>query len=440
MSGEKRTLAEINRDNIRAMERQMQQIRQNHECAMRDAESRNQRNIQQLNKKREEQERRFQDKINQLNSMTGVAIRETNERLEYFRKRQQEQLNQMQSSVSGLVADKKQQQQLADQMIETMNEEIALIQELPFQKYAATEMNQILNRINSVPADNSARITIAHTAIRDLLALESTIEERRLDYEQIHLSTLHAAESLLQLMHNNRKDLYFMDAQEKEFVDENGNKVLVELDFWTEGEYSNLQQRVEAIRREVEENLDTPGFTTDHLKELLAEIDQLNQRQAELVMEAIEKGNSAQIRGEMGDLVMEALEENNYIVEECGYEKGDQRKSVLVKMRHAHNDSEVVVLIYPESINAHQVIVKSLPGKGGYVDEQLAGIRARMINQALRENSIHIAKECEEIQPGNSHTLDDLYDVEAILNEKGEGIPQSVLTNAGLKTKKQHLN
>lgn len=465
MSGEKRSPLEIARQDIRMLERQVKRMQDNHADALRQARRNNEEEINKLRRRNEEKENAMNQRMSNMSSdfrqmrvrhdeemrkqsrefydaqqrqsrefnqvqravynQLSQSIQETNQYVDSIRRSHEQQLNQMKSQLNTLMSRQVQNQQSANQLINDLKCEFAIARSMPYQKFQPQGMRQIMSHIQGIEQlPPESQMSIAHTAIKDLLLLEEQIEAGRLYYEATHLQIIQTIDTLLNDIHINQRNL-FLEGEEGQ------GSTPVDIDFWTEGQYSALESMLVNLRANLIDNFSEPSFTQSTLEEVGTIVESIEKQQEAFVKEAIEKANSSAMRAAIAEKIAEVLHDSHcYEIVDYGYEQQDQRKSFLVKLHSSDNDSDIVVLIYPESASKQQLILKTKTN--GYISERDLYTRASEINQELKAVGIQINSAPCEVNPGNEHSLDELYDIAAILHENGKGLPQQVIQNAGL--------
>lgn len=470
MSGEKRTPLEIAQQDIRMMDRQMKRMRDNHTDSMRQARKNSEEEINRLKRKTEEKEvamnrriggmsteiqqmrtrhgeelkkqsrefyeaqRRQSNELMQVQrgvyNQLSQSINNTNQYVESIRRSHEQQLGQVKNQLNQLMTLQRQNCLSAGQLLNDLNCEIEIAKSMPYLKFRPQQMKQILSHVQGIthlPAES--QMGIAHTALKDLLILEEEIETERLHYEATHLQMLQTIDTLLGDIRENRRNLYMEDEQGRETTH-------IDIDFWTEGRYSELESMLINIRANLVDGFSDPNFTKEVLKEVCEMIVQLEEDQQRLIREAVEKANSSAMRAAIAEKIAEVLHDSHcYEVVDYGYEKQDQRRSFLAKLHNPDNNSDIVVLIYPESSSKQQLLLKTKTN--GYISEKDLYVRASEINRELQAAGILIQANPCEVNPDDEHSLDELYDIAAILQERGEGIPSQVIQNAGLASSEQ---
>lgn len=334
----------------------------------------------------------------------------------------QEQINNIVAQIQG---DKNRACQTKNALMTAYQEQLGIVNLKEHQKYAPGQLNAIKARLNGINAlSDVAACAILNTNFNDLLTLDADIEKAKLEYEAKHLITLKAAEDVLARMNENRKTISLTDGNNVSLMDDRGEIVRIELDFWTEGEYGKLEKDLETIKKQIIDGLNDPKYTTHDLDKVLDRILEINQHQMELVVSSIEKGNASQIRAEMADAIIEHLEGQRFEVKERGYENSDARNAYFIKFDDG--TSRIIVIINPESNTANYVVI-------GTIETDLAEpalIRqGQEINKVLSEAGITTdSGVCNRRDSTVENALRSMYDIEIIR----QNIPKEIKRNARL--------
>lgn len=465
MSGEKRTPLEIAQQDIRILEKQMATMRSNQKIALQKAKVDCEAEIQRISRINRDREEAMNKRINAMSSeirqarrlhqaemqqqaqefvrmqkkqaesfettqraiysQLSQSIAETNQHVEEIRQSHARQIGQLRNNVNRLLINQNRNNQQAETLLRDLYNEIEIARTMPYQKFYPDKMKKILSQVQDIQAyPPETQLSLAHTAIKDLLFLEEEIENARIRYEAVHLQLLQTINYVLEEIKHSRSNLYFEDAD--------GNKgERIDIDFWTNGQYLELETLLNNLYTNIKDGYRDSDFNLEVLEETYDMVRKMQEKQQALVKEAIEKGNASAMRASIAEKIAQILQISHcYEVEDYGYEQQDPRKSFLVKMHNRNNDSDIVVLIYPESTQKQQLILKTK--SNGYIAERDLYARATEINNELRAVGIEIKEQPCEVNPDNEHSLDGLYDIAAILKEKGNGIPTNILTNAGL--------
>lgn len=470
MSGEKRTPLQIAQQDIRVLQRQIASMRTNQQQALRMSKQQNEMEINRLRRIHQEQERLMTERINGMSAemrrvrqmhqkemerqahafeeaqrqqanqfersqralynQLSKSIEETHQYIESVRRDHAQQIGQLRHDLQSVMARQQNIQEKATTLVNDLAKELEVVSAMPYKKFAAERITEIFSHVKtlrSLPPES--QISIAHTAIHDLLLAEEQIEQARGQYEMLHLQVVQSIDALLAEISYNRSNLFFEDAE--------GNKgELIDIDFWADNQYAELETLLQNIRSNVIDEYSDPDFKQQDLNQTFELVQQLHDKHQQIVKEAIERGNSSAMRASIAEKIAQTLQVSHcYQVVDYGYEQQDPRKSFLVKMRNLNNHSDIVVWIYPESAQKQQLILKTR--SDAFISERDLYERAAEINEELRQVGIQIDGAAEEVNPGDEHSLDELYDIAAILQEKGNGVPKSVLKKAGLSFPEQ---
>ena len=354
--------------------------------------------------------------INQLQADTAKAL-----------ENQQQQINSIVAQIQG---DKDRARQTKNALMAAYQEQLGIVNLKNHQKYAPGQLNAIQARLNGIDAlSDEAACAILNTNFNDLLTLDANIEKAKMEYEAKHLITLKAAEDVLARMHENRKTISLTDGNNEPLKDENGEIVKLELDFWTEGEYGELEKELEDIKKQITDGLNDPKYTTDDLDKALDRIMQINQRQMELVVSSIEKGNASQIRAEMADIIVEHLEGQRFEVIERGYENNDARNAYIIKFDDG--TSKIIVIINPESNTVNHVVIGTVETD---LSEPALIEQGREINEILSEAGIRTdGGVCNPRDSSVEDALRSMYDIDII----NQNIPKEAKERAHIREVKR---
>lgn len=418
-------------DAIWENEQQRERDRRRFQAELDDAISSVNANIEDLREDTKEAIDRVYDNMDDLWENTQEAINIVNDNINNLRAETEQALAEQQEQINDIVEevhnDKVRAAKIKDALYEAFQEQLDIVKSKNHQKYAPRQLDAIearLGGINALPDD--AACAILNTQFNDLLTLDANIEQAKMEYEAKHLITLKAAEDVLARMYENRNTISLTDVNGRPIINSKGQIAKIELDFWTEGEYGNLEKELEQIKETVKAGLNDPQYTIKDLDNALNRIMSINQRQNQLVIDCIEKGNASQIRAELSDVIIEHLEGQFFTVDDRGYEKKDARNAYIIKL---HNDSSnILVVINPESNTENRVVI-------GTVNTDLAEPdliqQGNDINQVLADiqNVVTDGGVCHRRNPEVEAALRSMYDMDII--EKG--IPKETRERARLK-------
>lgn len=406
------------------------------------------RTIAEAEQKRQQDRKRFEQELNEaidiveanvedLRKSTQRALDATNMNLDSLRVETRRALNEQQNQINSIVEevhnDKAKAAAIKKALSDFYEEQLSIIRIKNYQKYAPNQLDAIEARLKGIDRlPDVAACAVLNTAFNDLLTLDTTIEQAKMEYETKHILTLKAAEEVLARMHENRNTVTLTDGDNNVVTDENGCVVKLELDFWSEGEYGKLETQLSDIITSIKQGLNDPKCTIDDLDQALKEIRNIDKQQNEWVVESIQRGNASQIRAEMADVIAEHLEEQRFQVVERGYENGDARNAYFIKLNDG--ESEIVIAVNPESNDTNNVIRKTIETE---LSEPALIQRNKDIDNALEKVGIRTSGgACKKRDLDSDEAWREIYDMKVVC----ENIPFEIKERARLKDVRKEQN
>lgn len=362
-------------------------------------------------------EARMDENIENLRDWTQDRLEE--QRTEYRRilREQQQQINVLKRDIEQINQREENREQRAKDYITDLEALIESAEEnLPHEKYAEGKLDRIKRQLDAAKVQlgedvPSATIATVQRAHFDLMDLEEEILLKEAEYEMTYRTVADAVGGLFSSVRENRNIQLEDDA------------TLQEADYWTDGNYQELEDRIEKLKNHIDEYKNI--LTTEELNGFLDDLEKLTKEQERLVSEAVERIISSQMRAEMGDSVVSTLEAQGYRIKdgECGYAEDDQRGSYMIKLSNVAG-TEVVTLISPDEKTYENVISINTYNEEVYDDESKKK-RNNDILRALKEGGLQLGEtECHE------QSLEELYDVKNLIKKGGKKLPKKVLRQA----------
>jgi len=283
-------------------------------------------------------------------------------------KNQQIQIDNVKKLVQDLYQQEIDNEKKAYQLLSIAKDTAKRIQnETLHNKYATGKLEQIIRSLNATLSStdgSQAKQAGARNEITKLLDLEDEITKEKIIFEAIHNQVLVEASTLLKEMVENRKT-YRTDENGNRHKDENNNDISLEVDFWSNGKYSALEQEAKKLEQELITNKDSVELDKNRLQTIANRISQIKQEQSELVVEALEKGLASEQRAAISDEIINAMLRQGWELKlddnrnECHNYLGgdipkDQRESVFATL--INGNSEVTFIISTNENNCTQVI------------------------------------------------------------------------------------
>jgi hypothetical protein len=376
----------------------------------------------------QQQQREFFDSISDLKKDVNKEIKNLQQDINT-------KTDELKSDISSIHKRHENADKQAQEWTNRMNSLIAAVKKERHEKFAPGKLKHIENKkigLNNLTAD--AIVANAFDYTKDLLQLQVDIEMAEIEYNMMENRVIAEVDNLTNLMQEQVDEISFIDTNENKVRDENGNEIKIDLDFWSEGEYSELQTRLHELKTEIINGKDDPDFTLEKLREISEEIKEIDDRQQIIVSECNDKGNAAQIRANMADAIVSSLENQHYKIERAGYLENDPRNSYFIKLHQPDEDTYIDVLIHPKD-DGECVVHLGTTEKGGNSNPELTAENAKSILRSLDNAGITVKGELECCDSSVNDQLKKLYDNPAILKSIGDGgkkIPKEVFENAKL--------
>lgn len=368
--------------------------------------------------------------IADLRTSTQRALDATNINLENLRVTTNHALHEQQIQINNIVSevhnDKEKAATIRHALEDSYREQLSIVREKNHQKYAPNQLDAINARVEGMALPDESACAVLHSAYTDLLTLDTNIEQARMAYEAKHIITLKAAEEVLIKMNKNRNGIAVTDGENNELVDEEtGEIVRIELDFWTEGEYSKLTKQLNSIKDSITRGIDNPQYTINDLDAALKEIESIDSQQNEMVIDSIQRGKASQIRANMGDIIEEHLRGQRYKVIFSDYEEHDPRNAYIIKL--TDGSSKIVFVINPENDENNSVVSR-------IIDSDLPEPQKVALNQdvisILEDAGLATSNGgCKRHDYCSDSAWEEIYD----LDVANQSIPSETRQRAGLR-------
>jgi len=275
-------------------------------------------------------------------------------------KSQQVQINNIEKSLEGLFQKEIDEEKKANRLLTLAKDEAERIQnETLHDKYASGELKQIETKLNEgviLAGDNpSSKQGTIINAITDLRILEEKITKEEFKFGEIYKSVLTEASGLLKEMEKN-KYYYPTNENGKRYKDKNNNDIKWEVNFWSNGKYSNLEEEAKKLRKELIANKNKVELDEKRLEIIKNRISEIKQAKNQLVIDTRIKGFASQQRFQICYKIINAMRDQCWNPGLCHYENGDQREKVKAILEN--RDWVVDFTINTDENNCTQVSFK----------------------------------------------------------------------------------
>ncbi|MDD2900080.1 MAG: hypothetical protein PHI31_15360 [Desulfuromonadaceae bacterium] len=312
-------------------------------------------------------------------------------RIESERRERQRAVNHLQSQISGIMADAKRKNSIAQSFVVDLTKIMQETERLPHHRFAPGAMDSISRKVNDAKWNldagmSEAALSTAQDVYWDIADLRDLVLEKEREFMLIHQAALQSARELLEEAIANRK--YEMEVGEGE----NRNVYELEVNHWTEGELSEYENELQHFKQLLENGRDS--LSIKEVNDILIKLDNMKPRAVEIVEHARQNIIASQVRCNIAELAVESLKVEGFDLVDSAYEGDDERNAFVVKLRNIAG-SEVVTVITPVKgeYGKNEVSINSYDST--YVDDAVYRQRSHEIVSAFNENGLVAAKpEC----------------------------------------------
>jgi hypothetical protein len=304
----------------------------------------------------------FYQNIDQLQDWTENMLGDLENRVNESFEKQHQQIDNVRQSVNRLYQIEDDEKKRAELIVKDLRILINAVNEKTnHNKYAPGKLNQLQNRFQNFNNGNlpsASVIALAQSLTNDLWELEEEILKNQLRFEAMHNFVLKEATELLQIMSKNRNEIYFTDETGEKIKDENNNDIKVEIDYWTQGKYVELEKQATELKTELETLRDKPEQTEERLKQILSDVAILKEDQNRLVKLALQRGIASEQRIAISEDIINAMLQQGFELKTLnngdpahnymgGETESDQREGVFAVLRNG-NETEISIIIHPD--------------------------------------------------------------------------------------------
>lgn len=387
-----------------------------------------------------EQSVRMQKKIGELKEWTKDGIEQLRTHVDSSVKVQRERIDQ-------IYAKEANERKSAEVMVNDLGLLFKAVgRRVNHRKFEPIRWGQLQRRLQSLQQSTTpapSKIALAESLTHELWDLEENITLQELEFNALHDKALSEAKAVLELMERSQKETYFQDSEGNTIKDETGAAVQVQVDYWTNGKYNEVQQRVDGLRARLEREKMEPTLLEDDLHQLLAQLEEISTEQNELVVLAARRGIASQQRRDISEDIVDALEKQNFQVKktENGDEaysylgdgsKPDFREGVYAVLKHGRTGMEVTVIIHPDEMLTTNHIVFHRNDASNLNPQELERSMTE-VRKVIEERGYHMAAPHSPTGASGDIAIEELADVNAL---KARGISQATKVRLGFSRSK----
>ena len=313
---------------------------------------------------------------------------ETNRRFE----QQQQQIDSLQDSVQEIFDRFRNETVMARDVIDDMANLLQVVcDNNPVNIYTPGELHEIRSHIDDLMTrcgtDPAASIIAeSRGIIRDILKMKNKALLEKAKHDEMLFQTRARLSAILEIIGKNIK-------QE---IERDGDTATITTDFWTDDEYTKVQNQLKEIERQLANEEQNDQLTFDKIADLLKEIEQLNLEGVALMQKAVRKAIQSQDRAEITlDIVNTMIQQGYEIKEENGNEdfdymggqiESDQREGVFAILRHPNTGEEITIVLQPNPDEKSNDIAIHVDNPHQAITEQQLRQSIERIRQEMRKS------------------------------------------------------
>lgn len=279
------------------------------------------------------------DEYTRLHNQTVEMINEE-------RKQRIQSINKLQSQIDQIHATEKQRSDMAREALEavqTLSKEIA---KMPHEKFAPGKLDKINRDIESVGSATGLMSQAAWLQCiqswQDLWDLRTEIQLKETEFMVKYEQALKMAVTLLAEAEKNKERV-----MEFNKVGEQGKQAKeIDIDFWSNGEWSNHVDKLGEYRKILEDNFDKAQFGIDDLERTLEELSEEGERLGKIIIAAGNNVAASELRFDLAEIGANVLFEQLFKEDsiKATYEGEDQRAGYVLQMENENGVKATMVV------------------------------------------------------------------------------------------------
>lgn len=281
----------------------------------------------------------------------------------------------------------------------------ACLLEPDYRRFAADELLSIERRLRLLDGKDLSGAAIqaeVQMIMTDIYFMDILVSSKRVAFIRDQAEALRLAEALLAKAKNVRENNH-------EELD-NAQSPLMDMDFWTDGCFGELEEEVRTILQRVRLGQTDANYSQDQLTKDLNRLRELERIQDMLVATARAKINLSYYRREQGDLIESILEnDHRYSIISKGFAKGgDAREAFILRMRRHTDGAQIEVIINPGEKDGEADVYFRVDSST-YMDSKTMASITQAIAEELQENGVDMRQyracnpeQMPQFQPGDT--------------------------------------
>ncbi len=353
--------------------------------------------------------RRLLEKLNGIENDTIRTLNDITRSTEQTRahvRQLQERIQEAAKDVADLEKAGRDAYTTAVEMYQHAKEELAAVRLDPdYLRFAGDEVAAIEERLERLGGkDLSGAAVQAQTQMimTDIYHMDILVSGKRVAFIEKMADALQKSGELLAKARNVREN----NLEELDNV----SSRLMDIDFWTDGCFSIMEQELKEIQQRVRNGQTDAGYSQKQLDKDMARLQELERIEDMLVSSARAKINLSYYRKEQGELIQTILEDDHrYTLISKGFAKGgDEREAYILRMQRHSDGAQIEVIINPGQKDGEADVYFRVDSST-YMDSATMASITQAIADELKENGVDMSqyKSCHpeqmpQFRPGDS--------------------------------------
>lgn len=309
--------------------------------------------------------------------------------------------------------------ELARQTVDAANKLLGLVEGRTMldrfaPEYETQDLRTRMVSLNESTLNGAALTAKAEEAITQIWQTERHAIQEKAKHDAMVEVAMTQVEKVLGVINENRE-------LEREVV--GGDPFKVECNFWSEGEYEELEEELRRLERELEDRYNS-NLTKERIEEITQRSAEIENRILQIAGESIAKATLSEARVETVEDIVNAMESKGWVIKgpvdhpEFNYMGGevdhDWRKGVCAVLENNVGE-EITVIVDPLSDSQNRLIVHQETSKSGKTDkevhEKMKTIKDEMCSLGYEiggttANDIHIPEMGSTERLGKAHATE----------------------------------
>ena len=210
-----------------------------------------------------------------------------------------------------------------------------------YMRFAQDQMDSIrirLEQMGIAGVAQDAMQIMSMTVLTDIYHMDVEVARKKAEYNVMFAQAIELGNRLRacckNLREGNREDL------------EDSSSKLLDMDFWTDGRFAQMEAEIEQIMARMERSYDDPGYTAEDLRKDYARLEELMQMKDILAVSSRKEYNKSQLRKVQALTCMDILEEcHHFTIVGHGFDMNDEREAYVVRMRRHTDNAEIEIIV-----------------------------------------------------------------------------------------------